>query len=534
MTGIPLIVAILNARPNTARGYSSAVRARSATVEDVDERSIQGARRAGAVLAAVVVGLVGAWLGMLLLGGTLVPLGPFNVALDARFGPGETRLGLPPFGALTADTHLSPLRLSATLEDVGVERLTDLVNRRGIDGLVADVERDARDRLSSLAWRFVAVAGIGGAGLSLLVFRRRWHLVAGSVGTSVVAVACCEMLVLLTFQPGAFTEPTYSGSLALAPKFIGPAREATDRIEDLRAGLEQIVNGTVRAYTSLQAAPIGDDAIRVLHISDIHASPLGMDFAREIAIGFDVDFVIDTGDMTSFGTPVENLIVSLIPEFGRPYVYVRGNHDSLELQAEVVRQQNGVVLDGRAQTIAGVTVYGLGHPAFTPARGVPVDDEVFEELARAAAEDVAADLERIEEPVDVIAVHDDRMAQALAGRVPVVISGHFHETTATVENGTLFLRIGTTGGSGAGIYRGLDLPFTAEVLYFSREEDPQLIAYDVIEQLPDSGSLTVQRINVSEAYGELVLTPTPTPTPTTTASPASTSPSPTLSATASP
>ena len=50
-----------------------------------------------------------------------------------------------------------------------------------------------------------------------------------------------------------------------------------------------------------------------------------------------------------------------------------------------------------------------------------------------------------------------------------MISGHFHETSATVRNGTLYLRIGTTGGSGAGIFRGLDIPFSAEVLYFSRD-----------------------------------------------------------------
>ena len=66
------------------------------------------------------------------------------------------------------------------------------------------------------------------------------------------------------------------------------------------------------------------------------------------------------------------------------------------------------------------------------------------------------------------------MAEDVAGRVPVVISGHFHETTATVRNGTLYLRIGSTGGSGAGVFRGLDVPFTAEVLYFSREPEPEL------------------------------------------------------------
>ena len=56
-----------------------------------------------------------------------------------------------------------------------------------------------------------------------------------------------------------------------------------------------------------------------------------------------------------------------------------------------------------------------------------------------------------------------------------------------------------------------DIPFSAEVLYFSRGVSPEVIAYDVIEQDPESASLTVQRITVSEEYGELVLTPTPTP-----------------------
>jgi predicted MPP superfamily phosphohydrolase len=275
------------------------------------------------------------------------------------------------------------------------------------------------------------------------------------------------------------------------------------------------VDGTVRAYTTLQTTPIGEDAITVLHVSDVHASPLGMDFALEVARGFDVDFVVDTGDLTSFATPVENLIVSRIPEFGRPYVFVRGSHDSVALQAEIAALPNGVVLDGDARTIGDLTVYGLGHPAFTPARGAAVDDEAFEELARSAGDEIAADLDEIDEPVDVIAVHDDRMAESVAGRIPLVVSGHFHTTDARVLSGTLFLRLATTGGSGAGIFRGLeDIPFSAEVLYFSHEEDPELIAYDVIEQLPDSGSLTVQRINVAEEHGLLVPTPIPSVTPT--------------------
>jgi Icc-related predicted phosphoesterase len=476
----------------------------------MDERRARSLRRVSVVAAAAAVGLVGAWLGMALLARTTLPIGPFRIELDAGFGRGETRLGLPPFGALTADTHLSPLSLSATLSDVDVERLTRIVDRRGVDSLVTAIERAAPDGVRTLAWRLLLVAGVGGAVLSLLVFRNRWRLVTSGIVASLIGVAVCEVLMLVTFRPTAFTEPRYSGTLALAPELIGPVREASERIDELRAGLEQIVDGTVQAYTTLQASPDREDAIRVLHISDIHASLLGMDFAREVAEGFDVDLVIDTGDITSFATPVESLIVSRIAEFERPYVFVRGSHDSVALQREIARLPNSTVLDGRAVTIEGLTIYGLGHPAFTPARGVPVDSEEFAELARSVGEEIAADLDKVGESVEVVAVHDDRMAEAVAGGVPLVISGHFHETRGLVENGTLFLRVGTTGASGAGIFRGLaEIPFTAEVLYFSREEEPRLIAYDVIEQFPDSGNLTVKRITVSEEYGELVLTPTP-------------------------
>jgi predicted phosphodiesterase len=463
---------------------------------------------------AIAVGVLGAWLGMLLAGHETVAMGPFQVELTAGFGRGETDVGVPPFGSLAADTHVAPFRLSATLQDVRVERLTDLVNEVGVDGLAANVEHAARREIVWLALRVLMVSALGGLGLALLVYRRSWRHVAVAGVSALLVVAGCEGLTFATYRTAAFTEPRYSGTLALAPKLIGPVQEATGKIDELRAGLAQIVDGTVKAYTTLQTAPVGGDVIRVLHISDIHASPLGMDFAEQVARGFDVDMVVDTGDLTSFATPVEDLIVSRIPEFGVPYVFTRGSHDSIALQAEVAHTSNGVVLDGRAVTIDGLTIYGLGHPAFTPARGVPVDDAAFARLARSVGPRIASDVDRLGD-VDVIAVHDDRMAEAAAGHVPLVISGHFHETTARVIDGTLFLRIGTTGGSGAGIFRGLDVPFTAEVLYFSRTASPRLLAYDVVTQDADSGSLTVQRTTIAQKFGELSPSPPATPSPFT-------------------
>jgi hypothetical protein len=104
----------------------------------------------------------------------------------------------------------------------------------------------------------------------------------------------------------------------------------------------------------------------------------------------------------------------------------------------------------------------------------------------------------------------------------LVLSGHFHHTAARVEDGTLFLRIGSTGGSGATVFTR-NMPLTAEVLYFTTSTpSPTLVAWDVVQQSPQTGSFTVQRHLVADEFptaGQFPApSPTPTPTPTPTAS----------------
>ena len=152
-----------------------------------------------------------------------------------------------------------------------------------------------------------------------------------------------------------------------------------------------MVAGAARAYAAVEANPLGrGDEIRVLHISDIHLSTLGYDFAQELATSFDVDLVIDSGDTTSFGSPNEEFILSEIPDFDLPYVWVRGNHDARSLQDAIEDVDGTVVLDGDVAEVEGLTIYGLGHPFFTDERGAPAEDEDVEALVAAAAEEVAA------------------------------------------------------------------------------------------------------------------------------------------------
>jgi hypothetical protein len=82
----------------------------------------------------------------------------------------------------------------------------------------------------------------------------------------------------------------------------------------------------------------------------LHTSPLGMDFAQEVARSFQVDLVIDTGDITSFGTPLETAILERIPAFDLPYIFVRGNHDAPAVGDAIEALPNASVLEGEAQS----------------------------------------------------------------------------------------------------------------------------------------------------------------------------------------
>jgi predicted phosphodiesterase len=477
---------------------------------------------AAPVLVAIVIGLAGAWGGMQLWGHTTTSVGPFRVELTSAFGPGETDISLPPFGSISADTHTAPLELRATLVDVEVQRLSEALASGGSDGLVTTVSDDAIARMRPFAIRVLLAAAAGALLLALLVFRRDARRVAIAVATALLTVGGSQIWVLATFRSEAFLHPTYNGTLALAPQVIGPVAQAAAKIDAFRTQLGRVVDGAVRAYTSLQSSPLNaGDEIRVLHISDIHLSPVGFDFARQIAAGFDVDFVLDTGDITSFGTPAESLILASIPAFHTPYVFVRGSHDSTELQREVADIPNATVLDGDTTTVDGITLYGLGDPVFVDNRSDPLDSAEFARIARSVCPRILSDVQAMNEPPDIVAVHDVKMAECLAGSTPLVVSGHLHVNDAHVDAGTQYLQVGTTGGAGPTLFTdegAQDL--SAEVLYFRPGSPPQLVAYDVIVQDPQTGDLTVTRHLVTAQP----LTP-PTPSPASSPTPGNSSPS---------
>jgi predicted phosphodiesterase len=475
------------------------------------------------LLGPILVGIAGAALALQAFAKTTVDAGPFQVQLEADFGRSVTDISLPPLGRLRADTHGAPLHLRASLREVDVEQLQEGL-RRGIDSVAAEVERNTLAAADRFAGWVVLMGIAGAAALGLLAFRNGWLAVLRATVAGLLAVGLSVGFTAIGFDAAAFQAPSYTGSLRLVPQLFGPVEGAIERVGYFRDELRRVVAGAARAYAAVESNPLGrGDEVRVLHISDIHLSTLGYGFAKELARSFDVDLVIDTGDTTSFGARNEQFILSEIPGFVRPYVWVRGNHDSAGFQDAMARVDGAVVLDGRAAEVEGFTIYGRGHPFFVDERGSPVEDEDVEALVADAAELVVQDVSALPEPPDLVLVHDDRMTEGVAGTVPLVLSGHFHENRDEVVDGTLFLRVGTTGGAGpTGFTVEGDVPFSAEVLYFRADLDGgmQLVAWDVVTQFPETGSLEIERHLASDVgLSPSPATPTPTEATPTTASP---------------
>jgi predicted phosphodiesterase len=205
-----------------------------------------------------------------------------------------------------------------------------------------------------------------------------------------------------------------------------------------------------------------------------------------------------------------------------PYLFVRGNHDSRSTQRAVADQPNAVVLDGAAAEVAGLRFWGIGDPRYTPDKDQAAAGPSEQERAEAFAPEVADELAAAEPPeVDVVLVHDARIAADVGGEVPLVLAGHTHQpgderieptdedegsdTDATDEPSpdTRLLVEGSTGGAGLrGLQGDEPKPLQASVLYFD-PDTRELLAYDrvSVKGLGETGATIDRHVLVHDSDG---------------------------------
>jgi predicted phosphodiesterase len=407
-------------------------------------------------------------------------------------------------------THHGPLAMHASVEELRADVARDLAQDPGGFAKVGDrVDSDLRSALVQLALRATAAALIGCALLGLVVFRS-FRRTAICLGLCVGALAVTAGVGALTWRPASIREPRYTGLLASAPTAIGSAEQIITNFSQYRVALGQLVGNVVQLYDVTSKLPTytpTGSTVALLHISDLHLNPAGIDLVNSLVTQFHVRGVIDTGDVTDHGSAAEQPFVDDLRRISVPYVVIKGNHDSATTVEQIERIPNATVLDRSATTLAGITIAGIADPRFTPDKTTDADNASVLTSGEQLAEFLAAQ----STPADVALVHDPLAAEALEGRVPLVLAGHRHHREQQVDKGTLLLVEGSTGGAGL---RGLEsekpTPLECSILYFDSESH-QLQAWDEITVGGlGASSVTVERHYRPDSAGAL---PTATPTP---------------------
>jgi hypothetical protein len=443
-----------------------------------------GPRRASAtrVGVAVLLGLVGGWLGLCLGGTVHHEIGPLTTSMRVHptWGGGSTVV-IPPLGELDLATHTGPLGIQATLEGVDVEEARQIVrDPEMLTGLKPRAERDLRWELEMALLRGLLCGVLGAAALSALALRRVRSVLVGT-GTASLAMVASFAIGLATWNPAALAEPRYTGLLTSAPSVVGNAESIVTDFSvygDQLARIVQNVSGLYTVTSNLPLLPEQDDVVKVLHVSDLHLAPQSWDLIRTVATQYDVDVVVDSGDITDHGSRPENRYLQETRHLDVPYVWVRGNHDSSVTETAMRRLPGVVVLDGQVRRVAGLSFLGAGDPSFTPDKSSGDDDPA---LVESAAEDLA-ETAREHDGVDVVVFHDPAPADVFDGVAGTALFGHLHyRKVRQGDDGTWLMVQGSTGGSGLRALEPDQEPAAIEmsVLYVDRETGA-LRAYDDI------------------------------------------------------
>ncbi|MGW3626289.1 metallophosphoesterase family protein [Streptomyces sp. NPDC000880] len=403
-------------------------------------------------LAAVV--LLGAWLGLLIVGSVRTPVGPMDTSMTLRPSlSGGTKINVSPLGALELDSHVAPIRLDVDVDQLDPARSQALVEHpERLSGLQDEVAHDVTAGTTELAVRSCVAVLSGATALGLAVYRRpRRALAAG--GLALALLTASGISAYATWNPKSVLEPKFSGLLSSAPSVVGNARSIVTEFDVYQQELARLVTNVTKLYEATSTLPTyrpDPRTMRVLHVSDIHLNPASWHIIGSLVEQYGIDVIIDSGDTMDHGTAAENGFLDPISDLGAPYVWVRGNHDSGTTQAYLSRLKNVHVLDnGRAVTVAGLRIAGTGDPQFTPDRSVAAQGDPAERMAGIRLASALRDQTRAGTPVDIAIAHNPVAARETDGEVPLVLAGHVHHReTEVLGLGTRLKVEGSTGGGG--------------------------------------------------------------------------------------
>jgi predicted phosphodiesterase len=456
-------------------------------------------------ITATLAGLIFA---VVFLGPAEYNLGGVDVRVAlAPASQGRTVVELPPLGALAAKTHLPPLEIRLLLKNIRPAELFrhdfDLSSPgSALEGFIPAAKRAAL----LFALREILLGGCGAALALLLFFRAGLKRCLLGAAAGMAFLAAVFTATGLTYTVKGIREPEYSGLIALAPQMLALAQENGKEISGFKEKAKELAGNFQQLLAQIDRLSYrpssGPEAVKLLAVSDLHNNPLGVDLTLALAGQFNVDAVLDAGDLTDYGSPLEAKIVNSLKRLAVPYVFAAGNHDRAAVISFVKSLPEGRPLEGKTVEVKGLRI--LGSPDPLAFRRSPADVTPDGSLLNRQVTDLEEALRKEEAPPDLLLVHNPDVARAFAGRIPVLVSGHTHRQEVEKIKGSIYINPGTTGAAGI---RGLAAPagprrtvYSAAILYFSpplpgggKRSSFSLTAVDLVNFDPLSGKFGVER-----------------------------------------
>ncbi|HOK54047.1 MAG TPA: metallophosphoesterase [Armatimonadota bacterium] len=449
-------------------------------------------------LLAVLVGIVGSLIVIGLFGRESYNIGALKVSFSmSPAKSGVTRVSVPPLGRITARTHKAPVALQASVEEASVGELRAiLINRPQGKEILSDMTGDARRALIDYGLRLLALAAIGGAVAALVSgpTRRFRYIVLASI-SGVIATGGLLGFIYSTYDTAGFRQPHMTNALKATPWAIQLVEDGVFKIEEVDNQVRTAATNIYKvesALSGLVSSGESREQLRILAISDLHNNTVGMSFADNLAQLFDVDFILNAGDLTDFGTDFESSIARQVRNFDKPHIFVSGNHDSVTTIAALRRTKNTKMPHGHIIEVKEVKIFGQHNPASEETGIRPLLSDSKQLLQ--ANRDLKTAFDKLKQQPDILIVHDPDVAKGFEGKVPIIVTGHDHILDVKRINGSVWVKPGSTGASGIRyLTNSKAQPMTAAIIYITAPPEVRTVAVDLINLSGPGGEFTVTR-----------------------------------------
>ncbi len=396
---------------------------------------------------------------------------------------GSTRLRFIPLGEVVAASHKTPLSLQISLTGIAFDDAKKLITKPPPrKALEVEFNQAAHKDIRDFAQRQILFGAVGGLIAPFLIRPKRFRfwLLSSAIGGGFVALIF--LMTLRTFNPAAFESPKYTGSLMQAEWIITLVKDGFNKAEALSEKLKNVAANLSKLYERINGVPgilADDQTISILHITDIHNNPAAVAFVRELVHTTRVDMVIDTGDLTDFGSPLEAELSKGMAQIRVPYIFLAGNHDSPAVLAAVRKYATAIIMEGNPIVVKGLSILGSSDPSSKKGGANSVDTPPAALLEAGNALKYA--YQKASSPPDIVCVHDPRQGEPLIGSAKLILCGHEHRSYMEIKNGTIICNAGTTGAAGGRYFdKVAGVPLSASILRFSRPPHAHLLFIDRI------------------------------------------------------